>query len=55
MRIALRYDHRLHGMLLMMVGQSCREMAERFGEDDTTVQCWIHRFEQGGPNVSREE
>ena len=49
-----RYDHRLHGLLLVAAGQSCRQVAELFGEDDTTVQRWIHRFEQGGLDALRE-
>lgn len=28
-----RYDHRLHGVLLVANGQSCREVALLFGED----------------------
>jgi len=42
-----RYDHRLHGLLLVSAGQSCRQVAELFGEDGTTVQRWVRRFEQG--------
>src|SRR5512146_2535335 len=49
-----RYDHRLHGLLLLAAGHSCREVAELFGEDDTTVQRWVHRFEQGGLQALRE-
>ena len=49
-----RYDHRLHGLLLVMARQSCREVAELFGEDGTTVQRWIRRFEQGGLDALRE-
>ncbi|EQD79624.1 hypothetical protein B1B_00114 [mine drainage metagenome] len=26
-----RYDHRLHGLLLVMAGQSCRQVADWFG------------------------
>lgn len=43
-----RFDHRLHGLLLLAAGQSCRQVAVIFGEDDTTVQRWVRRFEQGG-------
>jgi transposase len=43
-----RYDHRLHGLLLVANGQSCRGVAELLGEDATTVQRWVHRFEEGG-------
>ena len=41
-----RYDHRLHGLLLVTAGHSCREVAELFGENGTTVQRWVSRFEQ---------
>jgi transposase len=46
-----RYDHRLQGLLLVMAGQSCREVAARFGENGTTVQRWVNSFEEGGPAV----
>lgn len=49
-----RYDHRLHGLLLLAAGYSCREIAEIFGEDETTVQRWVHRFEEGGLQALRE-
>jgi transposase len=43
-----RYDHRLHGVLLVTSGMSCREVAGVLGEDPTTVQRWVHRFESRG-------
>jgi transposase len=43
-----RYDHRLHGVLLVANGQSCRGVAQLFGEDATTVQRWVRRFEEHG-------
>jgi len=43
-----RYDHRLHGVLLVANGQSCHGVAQLFGEDPTTVQRWVRRFEQRG-------
>jgi transposase len=49
-----RYDHRLHGLLLLAAGHSCQDVAALFGEDDTTVQRWVHRFEQGGLTALRE-
>lgn len=49
-----RYDHRLHGLLLVTAGQSCRDIAQLFGEDGTTVQRWVRRFEQGGLDALRE-
>lgn len=49
-----RYDHRPHGLLLVAAGQSSREVAELFGENGTTVQRWVVRFEQGGLDALRE-
>jgi transposase len=49
-----RYDHRLHGLLLITAGQSCRQVAELFGENGTTVQRWVQRLEQGGLEALRE-
>jgi len=49
-----RYDHRLHGLLLIAGGQSCRQVAHLFGEDGTTVQRWVRRFEQGGLDALRD-
>ena len=43
-----RYDHRLHGLLLVTDGHSCREVARIFGKDPRTVQRWVHTFEQHG-------
>jgi transposase len=49
-----RYGHRLHGLLLLAAGHSCRQVAALFGEDDTTVQRWVRRFTQGGLTALRE-
>jgi transposase len=49
-----RYHHRLHGLLLVSAGQSCREAAQLLGEDSTTVQRWVRRFERGGLEALRE-
>ena len=43
-----RYDHRLHGILLICNGFSSNEVAELFGHSPRTVQYWIHRFEESG-------
>jgi len=43
-----RYDHRLHGLLLVTAGQSCREVAALFGENGTTVQRWAGDALAGG-------
>lgn len=49
-----RYDHRLHGVLLVANGQSCGEVAGLFGEDLRTVQRWVRRFEGRGFDGLRE-
>lgn len=49
-----RYDHRLHGLLLVSSGRSCTEVGQLFGESPTTVQRWVRRFEQDGFSGLRE-
>lgn len=49
-----RYDHRLHGLLVVTPGQSCREVAALFGENCATVQRWVNRFEEGDLDAQRE-
>jgi len=43
-----RYDHRLHGVLLVSQGISCYQVAEWLGQDPRTVQRWVNRFEDRG-------
>jgi transposase len=43
-----RYDHRLHGLLLISQGLDCYQVAEWLGQNPTTVQRWVHRFERHG-------
>ncbi len=43
-----RYDHRLHGLLLLAHGMSCPEVARLLGDAPRTVQYWVHRFETDG-------
>lgn len=43
-----RYDHRLHGVLLVAQGISCREAAGVLGDAPRTVENWVHRFEEEG-------
>lgn len=43
-----RYDHRLHGILLVCSGYSCNEVAGLFGHSPRTVQYWVRRFERSG-------
>lgn len=49
-----RYDHRLHGLLLLTGGQTCQQIADLFGEDRRTVQRWVKRFEEHGLDGMRE-
>ena len=43
-----RYDHRLHGVLLVSNGFSCCDVAELLGQNATTIQRWVKRFNQKG-------
>jgi transposase len=43
-----RYDHRLHGVLLVGKGLDCYEVAEFFGQHPTTVQRWVNVFNEKG-------
>ena len=43
-----RYDHRLHGILLVSQGLSCYQVADWLGEDPRTIQRWVQRFESRG-------
>jgi transposase len=43
-----RYDHRLHGLLLVAQGMSCRQVAELLGDGPRTVAYWVRRFEGEG-------
>ena len=46
-----RYDHRLHGLLLVAQGVSCQRVAELLGDAPRTVAYWVHRFEEEGRAV----
>lgn len=43
-----RYDHRLHGVLLVAQGMSCLEVSHLLGDAPRTVQYWIRSFEKKG-------
>jgi transposase len=43
-----RYDHRLHGVLLVAQGMSCRKAAQLLGDAPRTVENWVNGFEQTG-------
>ena len=43
-----RYDHRLHGVLLVAQGMTCPEVARLLGDAARSVEYWVHRFDQQG-------
>ncbi len=49
-----RYDHRLHGVLLVCSGMNCYEVAELLGQSPRTVEYWVNPFEAHGMARLRE-
>ena len=43
-----RYDHRLHGVLLVAQGFTCPEVARCLGDAARSVEYWVRRFEAEG-------
>src|ERR1035437_8103701 len=43
-----RYDHRLHGVLLVAQGMTCPEVARRLGDAPRSVEYSVHHFDQKG-------
>jgi len=43
-----RYQHRLHGVLLVAKGLSCAEVAALLGDSVRSVQYWVRRYEKHG-------
>ena len=43
-----RYDHRLHGVLLVAQGMTCPEVASLLGDAPRSVEYWVGRFEKDG-------
>jgi transposase len=43
-----RYDHRLHGVLLVAQGLTCRKVSEYLGQNPVTVQRWVRGFNSRG-------
>jgi transposase len=43
-----RYDHRLHGVLLVAQGMTCPEVARLLGDAPRSVEYWVHHFDQQG-------
>jgi transposase len=49
-----RYDHRLHGVLLVAQGMTCPEVAGLLGDAPRSVENWVRRFETEGLAGLRE-
>ena len=49
-----RYDHRLHGVLMISRGMSRGDVAGWLGQDTTTVERWVKRFNADGCDGLRE-
>jgi len=43
-----RYDHRLHGVLLVAHGMTCPEVSQLLGDSPRSVVNWVQRFETHG-------
>ena len=43
-----RYDHRLHGVLLVAQGMTCPQVADLLGDAPRSVEYWVRRFEKDG-------
>ena len=43
-----RYDHRLHGVLLVAQGMTCPEAGRLLGDAPRSVEYWVRRFEERG-------
>ncbi|MBN9661103.1 MAG: helix-turn-helix domain-containing protein [Acidobacteria bacterium] len=49
-----RYNHRLHGVLLVSRGLSCRQAAALIGDSARAVGYWVRNFERFGVEGLRE-
>ena len=50
-----RYDHRLHGVLLVSQGFSCYEVGSMLGHTPKTIETWINQFNVKGFAALQEE
>ncbi len=49
-----RYDHRLHGVLLVAQGMTCPEVARLLGDAPRSVEYWVRDFNEKGLAGLRE-
>jgi len=50
-----RYDHRLHGVLLVCQGLSCPQVSEILGDSPRTIEYWVKDFNERGFEGLHEE
>jgi transposase len=50
-----RYDHRLHGVLLVCQGLSCPEVSKILGDSPRIIEYWVKDFNEKGFEGLREE
>lgn len=50
-----RYDHRLHGVLLVSQGFSCYEVGSMLGHTPKTIETWVNQFNVRGFAGLQEE
>ena len=50
-----RYDHRLHGLLLVCHGLSCPEVSKILGDSQRIIEYWVKDFNEKGFEGLREE
>lgn len=50
-----RYDHRLHGLLLVCQGLSCPEVSKILGDSPRIIEYWVTDFNEKGFEGLREE
>lgn len=50
-----RYDHRLHGVLLVCQGLSCPEVSKLLGDSPRIIEYWVKDFNEKGFEGLREE
>jgi transposase len=43
-----RLRERYHGLLLLIDGRSCPEIAQWLYREEDTMRSWVHAFNQGG-------
>ena len=46
-----RYDHRLHGLLLVAYGMNCCQVADLLGDAPRTVAYWVERSKKRGSGL----